>query len=113
MKKPASPADNSAPTVREILDGTVTSTCLVEPLAPSPNSPGACGTAVLVPNGQDYYFVLIYIAGEEGGVTVSLPPVQGILVMDLPEGFFTPASDINQAIQNGTGGGPPGTVGPD
>jgi hypothetical protein len=101
-----------AVTIREIIDGGATPTYVLEPLAPSA-VPGARGTALFVPDGQAYYFVLIYVGGEEGSVIISLPEVQGILVVDLPEGFLTPKKDINKAIADGTGGGPPGVVGPD
>ncbi len=111
-KKPPVAAADDQPTVREILDGGATPSVVVEPLPPSPDDPGLCGTVLLVPNGQTYYFPLVYIGGEEGSVAVALPPVQGILVMDLPKGMFTSQKEINDAIDAGTGGGPPGTVGP-
>jgi hypothetical protein len=112
MKKAATPdATGDTASVRTILDGGANPTYTVEPLNPS-DVPGQCGTVVLVPNGEAYYFALIYIGGEEGSVLVSLPPVQGILVMDLPNGMFTSQTEMNNAIQSGTGTGPPGTVGP-
>jgi hypothetical protein len=113
MKKKLATAapTNDAPTIRDILDGGANPSVVIEPLAPS-STPGQRGTVLLVPNGQDYYFALVYIGGEEGSLTVSLPPVQGILVMDLPEGMFTDPAAINKAIKGGTGGGPPDNVGP-
>jgi len=112
-KKPGGgAAAGDLPSIRDILDGNATPTHVIQPLAPSSSVPGLRGTLVLVPNGQDYYFPLVYIGGEEGSLTVHLPPVQGILVVDLPKGMFTNQADINTAIDDGTGGGPPSIVGP-
>ena len=112
LKKKKKPKSGDAPTasIRDILDGGATPTYVVEPLAAG-DAPGAHGTVLLVPNGEDYYFALVYVGGEEGSVIVSLPEVQGILVMDLPNGMLTSVDEMNQAIEDGTGG-PPGVVGP-
>jgi hypothetical protein len=112
MKKALTAAGGETATVRDILDGGATPQVIVEPLAPHPTRPGLHGTVLLVPVGLEYYFSLAYISGEEGSLTVSLPEVQGILVMDLPKGMLTPAAEINAAIESGTGGGPPSIVGP-
>jgi hypothetical protein len=95
-----------------ILDGSNTSSQSVTPLAPDPANPGQRGTVLLIPNGHKYLFPWIYISGEQGTVVVDLPPVQGILVIDLPNGMFTDPAEIDQAIDDGTGNGTPPGVGP-
>jgi hypothetical protein len=87
---------------------------------------GALGTLLLVPEGppagSDYgsfYSVLAYLAAN-GTValpngtlmtTIKLPPVAGIIRLDLLNGIFTPSTEIAAAITAGGSGGPPPGVG--
>jgi hypothetical protein len=79
---------------------------------------GMQGCAVLVPQTVplgssygSYYSVLMYIGFNAGATPVQLPGVQGILLVDLPNGISTPLTEIAAAITSGGSGGPPSGVG--
>jgi hypothetical protein len=79
---------------------------------------GYAGCMVLVPtsvppgsNYNSYYFVLVYIRHSAGPTAVQLPNVQGILLVDLPQGIGTPLEVIEAALNAGVSPAPPGGVG--
>jgi hypothetical protein len=74
---------------------------------------GTPGTLLLVPQsppaGSDYgsfYTVLAYVATNTT-TAIALPSVAGILRLDVPNGIFTPSTEIAAAITTGGSGGPP------
>jgi len=80
---------------------------------------GALGTVLLVPEGPpagsgygSFYTVLAYVSASASATNVSVPDVIGVLSLDLPNGIFTPSTEIAAAITSGASGGPPTGVGP-
>jgi hypothetical protein len=103
------PASFGFGTLRAIVNGTDpknTSYTLTPPAS-------ALGSAVLVPvsatgsNYASFYMVLAYFDATAGATVVALPTVPGILVVDLPNGIYTPTTEINAIIANNGGGGQP------
>jgi hypothetical protein len=81
-------------------------------------SGGFAGCMVLVPAtpppGTDYnsyYYVLAYLHEDAGPTAVELPNIEGILLVDLPQGLDTPLATIAAAIPANLSPGPPSGVG--
>ncbi|HEY1690535.1 MAG TPA: hypothetical protein VGG39_00150 [Polyangiaceae bacterium] len=102
------PATYGFGTQRAIVNGAVSS-----PYTLTPPAGGALGSAVLVPVSADgsnyaaFYMILAYLDATAGNTALTLPAVDGILVLDLPNGIYTSTSEIAAIIDNNGGGGPP------
>ena len=99
----------NGPKITAIVDGTAQQTYTVKPMA-SAGFPHNSGTMLLVPTPQRYW-VLVYVAGEEGPLEVKVPGVAGILVMELPDGWETPKAAIDNEIKDHVGEGQPSHAG--
>jgi len=84
---------------------------VITPIADDPHHAGKPGTVVFRKRNDGLFIPLVYVSAAQGPVTLDLP-ASDLIVMDLPDGMFTPKADINDALNGNVAGSYPPGVGP-